>query len=96
MERTGFSGQPTESPPDYVALETPDGVVLDKNLIERTAPGAMHAEDSLEDDDDFLSAGSETWDYEVADGRQREFLDAVRNSSMAIECVQLDESPGLQ
>jgi hypothetical protein len=60
MERTGFSGQPTESPPDYVALETPDGVVLDKNLIERTAPGAMHAEDSLEDDDDFLSAGRKT------------------------------------
>jgi hypothetical protein len=96
MERTGFSGQPTEFPPDYVAIETPDGVVLDKSLIERTAPGAMHSEDSVEEDDDFLSVGSETWDYEVADGRQVEFLDAVRNSRVAIECVRLDESPGLQ
>jgi hypothetical protein len=38
-----------------------------------------------------LSIGSETWDYDVADGRDREFLAAVRNSHMVMECIPLDD-----
>src|SRR5262249_14118030 len=93
MERTGGAGQPSEFPPDYVAIEVSDGVVLEKNFVERTAPSALHSEERLEEDDDFLSIGSETWDYDIADGREREFLDAVRNSQIAMECVELDSSP---
>ncbi|MBV8845798.1 MAG: hypothetical protein JO307_23565, partial [Bryobacterales bacterium] len=59
----------------------------------RTEPQAEHVEGRLEEDDDFLSIGSETWDYEVADGRTGEFLAALRNSQMAIECVSLDNEP---
>lgn len=91
MERTGASGQPSESPPDYVAIEVPDGVVIEKTFVERTAPDAMHNEESLEEDDNFLSVGSETWDYIVAEGRQQDFLDAVKNSQMAMECIPLDD-----
>ena len=46
----------------------------------------------IEEDDSFLSVGSETWDYEIAEGREREFLDAVRNSEIAIECIPLDDT----
>jgi len=38
----------------------------------------MHNEDELEEDDDFLSVGSE-------------FLEAVRNSQMAMECIPIDD-----
>ena len=91
MERTNAAGNPTEFPPDYVELDLPDGVVLDKSFVERTEPAAVHSEEALEEDDDFLSIGSETWDYDVADGRQKDFLAALKNSQIAIECVSLDE-----
>jgi len=91
MERTGAKGQPSEFPPGYVAIETADGVVLDKTFVERTEPEALHGEEELDEDDSFLSVGSETWDYEIADGRQDEFLAALKNSQMAMECIPLDE-----
>jgi hypothetical protein len=91
MERTGASGQPSESPPGYVAIEVPEGVVLDKTFVDRTEPDALHGEEELDEDDSFLSVGSETWDYEIADGRQDEFLAALKNSQMAMECIPLDD-----
>jgi hypothetical protein len=42
-------------------LKCPDGVVLDRAFVEKTAPSAMHSEEFLEEDDSFLSVGSETW-----------------------------------
>ena len=93
MERTDAGGNPSERPPDYVEIDLPDGVVLDKTFVERTEPQAEHVEDRLEEDDDFLSVGSETWDYEIADGRRDDFLAAVKNSSIAMECVSLDDEP---
>ncbi len=93
MERTDGSGEPSEVPTEYLEIETADGVVLDKAFIERDKPEAMHNEESLEEDDSFLSVGSETWDYDVADGREQEFLDAVKNSQMVFECVALDDGP---
>jgi hypothetical protein len=91
MERTGASGQPSEFPPGYVAIEAAEGVVLDKTFVERTEPDALHGEEELDEDDSFLSVGSETWDYEIADGRQDEFLAALKNSQIAMECIPLDD-----
>ena len=56
------------------------GVVLEKTFVDRTEPEALHGEEELDEDDSFLSVGSETWDYEIADGRQDEFLAALKNS----------------
>lgn len=91
MERTGANAQPSEIPTDYLAIQVADGVVLEKEFVERSEPLATHNQEGLEEDDDFLSIGSETWDYEVADGRQDEFQAAVKNSQMAIECIPLEE-----
>ena len=91
MERTDASGQPSEIPPDYLEIEAAEGVILDKALVERDPPLALHNEESLEEDDSFLSVGSETWDYEIAGGREKEFLEAVKNSQMVFECVPLGE-----
>jgi len=49
----------------------------------------MHVEDSLEADDDFLSVGAETGDYQVADGREEDFIAAFQNSQMVMEYVRL-------
>jgi hypothetical protein len=91
MERTRASGEPSEFPPDYVEIDLPDGVVLDRTFVESSAPAALHSEETLEEDDSFLSVGSETWDYDIADGREDEFLAAVKNSQMGFECVPLGE-----
>ena len=80
-------------PTDYVAIDLPDGVVLEKLFIDRRAPDALHSEEVLDEDDSFLSVGSETWDYEVAEGREDEFIAALKNSQMVMEYVRLDEEP---
>jgi hypothetical protein len=74
MERTNASAVPVESPTGYLDLNAPDGVIVDRTFVERTEPAAVHSEEKLDEDDDFLSVGSETWDFEVAEGRQDEFL----------------------
>jgi hypothetical protein len=91
MERTRASGEPSEFPPDYLEINLPDGVVLDRTFVERNAPDALHSEETLEEDDSFLSVGSETWDYDIADSRKDEFLAALKNSQMGIECEPLGE-----
>ena len=91
MERTNASGEPSEKPTAYLALELTDGIVREKSFVERTPPDALHNRDKFEEDDDFLSVGAEAWDYDVNDGRKGEFLAAVKNSRMVMECTPLDE-----
>lgn len=91
MERTDKRGNPTESPSSYADIDFAEGIVAEKTFVERTAPSAMHNEDSLEEDDSFLSIGSETWDYEIDGTRQQDFLAGLENSQMVMECVLLDE-----
>jgi len=74
MERTNAAAQPSENPPGYVSIDLPDGVVLDRTLVERSEPATVHSEERLEEDDDFLAA--------------------VKNSQMAMECVPLDDDAG--
>jgi hypothetical protein len=93
MERTSGSGEPSENPPEYLIPELQDGVVRDAVFIERDKPAAMHNEERLEEDDDFLSVGSEVWEYDIADGRESEFVDALANSQMVLDYAVVDESP---
>ena len=78
LERTNAAGEPSESPQDYVEVQLNEGVILDKAMVQ------------LQEDDSFQSIGSETWDYEIANGREKEFLNAVTNSRMAFECLPID------
>lgn len=91
MERTNVAGEPVERPSGYLALELPDGIVQRKSFVERTKPAALHHEDQLNEDDNFLSVGSETWDYEINDHRKDEFLAAVQNTRMVMECIPLTD-----
>ncbi len=95
LERTDRKGEPSENPTDYLEIDAADGVIIDRSFVERDKPEALHSEEALEEDDSFLSIGSETWDYEVADGREDEFIAAVKNSQMVFECVPINDGPSV-
>jgi hypothetical protein len=91
MERTNAAGDPSEDPTAYLIPELESGVVREALFIERDKPAVMHSEEQLEEDDDFLSVGSEVWEYDVADGRDRDFTDALRNSQMVLDYEVIDD-----
>jgi len=91
MDRTNAAGESSEYPPGYVAVNAPDGVILEKRFVERTAPAALHSEESLEEDDSFMSVGAELWEYDVADERRDEFVTALKNSRMVMDYEAIED-----
>src|SRR6185312_2841439 len=83
-EQTDSNGRATEKPSKFLDAQLSDGVVLDASIVEREEPPGLHT-DRLEEDDDFLSLQTEAWDYDVADERQQEFIDALRNSGVVMD-----------
>lgn len=96
MERTNADGKNTENPTEYVELDLADGVVLDAAFVDRTEPEALHVQEVLDEDDSFESIGTEIWEYDVADGRDQDFIDALKNSRMVIEYECLDNVDMIQ
>jgi hypothetical protein len=92
MERTDAAGNPSEKPPQFVEPELTDGIVLDASLVERIEPDSLHGQDVMDEDDNFLSVGTELWEYDVAAGREQEFEDALKNSQMVIDYQAIDDS----
>lgn len=74
-----------------------DGVVAEKNFVERLEPAAQHSQEALDEDDAFLAASTpESWEYEVVDSRVDEFMDAVKKSQVILEVALIDESETVQ
>lgn len=90
-ERTDPLGQKTEEPSEYVDLDLEDGVVLDKLLVELDGPASQHVQGVLDEDDAFESVGTEVWEYDIADGRERDFVDALKNSRVVMEYERIDD-----
>jgi hypothetical protein len=90
-ERFGAEGQSTEQPAQFV--EVSEGVVQDAVFVERFAPDNLHVQEVMDEDDSFLSRGTEVWEYDITEGREREFLEALQNSQRVIEYVELDAVP---
>jgi hypothetical protein len=84
VEQTDAKARTTEKPSEFLDTQLSDGVVLDASIVEREEPPGLHT-DRLEEDDDFLSVQTEAWDYDVADDRQQEFVDAMRNSGVVAD-----------
>ena len=84
LEQTDAKARTTEKPSEFLDTQLSDGVVLDSSIVEREAPPGLHT-DRLDEDDDFLSVQMEAWDYDVADDRQQEFIDAMRNSGVVAD-----------
>lgn len=92
-ERSDWKGEKAEDPTGFVDAQIPPDTILDCRFVGRNGPEAQHSSDVIEEDDAFLSLGSEIWEYDVADGKDDQFKDALLNSGVVMEFEPL-ESPG--
>ncbi len=92
-------GEPADDPRSLV--ETVDGVVQDAEFIEIIEPAGLGVAEDLNDgtgsqesnDNGFLGFGTETWVFDIADGREKEFTDALVESQVVLAFEEVpDES----
>lgn len=98
-KRFSPQGDPLDDPKALVAPE--DGVVQDAEFIEMIEPAGLGVAEDLNEgsgsqnsnDDGFLGLGTETWVYDIAEGREKEFTDALVESRVVLDFEEVpDES----
>lgn len=89
-ERANNAGEKADDPPGFLDAQLDDETVLDAVLVGRLEPESIHSSDVMEEDDAFLSLGSEIWEYDVADGKDEDFKNALRNSGVVMEFEPLE------
>ena len=94
-ERSNRAGEKAEDPPSFLDTQLDDETVLNATFVERIGPDAEHSSDVMEEDDDFLSLATEVWEYDVAEGKDEDFKNALLNSEMVIEFEPLETSDEL-
>jgi hypothetical protein len=92
-KRFQSDGEPSALDPSAeLEVYLADGVVLDKALVQRLDPEAKHNQEALDEDDAFLGmAAAETWEYQIEEGREQEFEEAIRNSQTVMEFEIIDD-----
>jgi hypothetical protein len=88
-KRFNSEGEEADRPEAFV--ETLDGVVLNAAKAEVIEPAGMHSQEVMDEDDAFLAIGTEVWEYEIADGREDEFISALEASQKVIQYEEMDE-----
>ena len=92
-------GEPADDPHSLVS--TADGVVQDEEFIEIIEPAGLGVAEDLNEgsgsqesnDNGFLGLGTETWVYEIAEGRDDEFRAALVESRVVLDFEEVpDES----
>ncbi len=91
-ERSDRAGEKADDPASYLDTQLEDGVVLDAAFVGRAEPDSLHSSDQLEEDDSFLSLSPEIWEYDVAEGRDADFKNALLNSGMVMEFEPLESN----
>lgn len=94
-ERSDQRGEKADEPSSFLDTQLDDETVLDAVFVGRTEPDALHSSDVIEEDDGFLSLGSEIWEYDVAEGKDEDFKNALLNSGMVMEVEPLESSDEL-
>jgi hypothetical protein len=89
-ERSDRMGEKADDPASYLDTQLEDGIVMDSAFVGRLEPTSIHSSDMAEEDDAFLSLTGEIWEYDVADGRDQDFKDALQNSEMVMEFEPLE------
>lgn len=93
--RSDRQGEKADEPTSFLDTQLDDETVLDSVFVGRTQPDALHSSDLIEEDDGFLSLGSEIWEYDVAEGKDEDFKNALLNSGMVMEVGPLESSDEL-
>ena len=98
-KRFDQNGQPADDP--VSTLDPGDGVIEDQEFIEILDPPSIHVADDINagsgsensEDDGFLAFGTETWVFDVAEGREDEFRHALAESGVVLMVEEVpDES----
>ena len=89
-ERSDRTGNKVDDPASFLDPQVDDDTVLDAVFVGRVEPDALHSSDVLEEDDDFESLSSEIWEYDVAEGKDQDFKNALLNSGMVMEVEPLE------
>ena len=78
-----------------------DGVIEDEEFIEIIEPAGLGVAEDLNEgigsqesnDNGFLDLGTETWVFDIAEGREKEFTDALVESKVVLDYEEVpDES----
>ncbi len=93
--RSDQQGEKADEPSSFLDTQLDDETVLDSVFVGRIQPDALHSSDLIEEDDGFLSLGSEIWEYDVAEGKDEDFKNALLNSGMVMEVEPLESSDEL-
>lgn len=94
-ERSDLEGERGENPPSFLEPELDDDTVIDAVFVGRTEPDALHSSDILEEDDASMSLSTEIWEYDIAEGKDEDFKNALANSGMVMEYEALELSDEL-
>lgn len=89
--RKRFDEQGNEADRPETFVRVADGIVRNAAKAALIEPAGLHNQEELDEDDSFLSLGTETWEYEITDGREKEFIAALENSEMVIEYEEIEE-----
>ena len=96
-KRFDFNGEPGQDPP--LLLDFADGVIEGAEYVQTLEPPSVHVTEDIAgsptsqsaEDDGFLAFGSETWIYDVAEGRDDEFKHTIANSELTLEFREFDD-----
>ena len=94
-DRSNNEGEQADKPSTFLDTQLDDSTVLDATFVGRLEPDSVHSSDRIEEDDGFLGYGSEIWEYDVADGRDADFVAALKNSGVVMEFEPLESSDEL-
>jgi len=98
-KRFSPEGEPADDPKSLIDPE--DGVIQDAEMIQIIEPAGLGVAEDLNEgsgsqesnDNGFLGLGTETWMFDIAEGREKEFTDALVESQVVLDFEEVpDES----
>ena len=98
-KRFSPDGEPADDPKSLVSVV--DGVIEDAEFVEILEPAGLGVAEDLNEgsgskesnDNGFLGLGTETWVFDIAEGREKEFTAALAQSRVVLDFEEVpDES----
>jgi hypothetical protein len=74
-----------ENPIGFLQNELSGRIVRRASFLSRQGPDGKPPADPFEHDEELRRLGTEIWEYDVAEGKDQEFKDALLNSGSILE-----------
>jgi hypothetical protein len=74
-----------ENPVSFLHAEYSNAIVRSSKFLVRKDPEWKTSPELPGDDEERVNLGTEVWEYDVADGKDQEFKDALLNSGSILE-----------